>query len=143
MRETTGRRLNQIMSERNLKQVDILNLTKRFTHGNLKISKTDLSQYVNGKTEPRPDKLFILAKALEVNEAWLMGYDSRKERTPGKKTTMLESRSDSIPKTEQQLGLTDDEIMTLAAHRVGYEGNLTDEEIKQVKNALRIALEKD
>ena len=41
----------------------------------MKISKSDLSQYVSGKTEPRSDKLCILAKALNVSEQWLLGYD--------------------------------------------------------------------
>jgi len=82
MRVTTGHRLREIMKERKLKQVDILNLTNKHSRDGVKISKTDLSQYVNGKTEPRQDKLYILAEALDVNEAWLMGYDVDKARIP-------------------------------------------------------------
>ncbi|CDO03136.1 bifunctional HTH-domain containing protein/aminotransferase [Oceanobacillus picturae] len=80
MKVTTGARLKQIMSERNLKQVDILNLAEKYFKDGVKISKTDLSQYVNGKTEPRQEKLYILAEALDVSEAWLMGYDIDRER---------------------------------------------------------------
>lgn len=81
MKVSTGVRLRQYMSENNLKQVDILRLSKRFyDQTGVKITKTDLSQYIHDKSEPRQDKLFVLAQALNVNEAWLMGYDVSKER---------------------------------------------------------------
>nr|DAY75057.1 MAG TPA: bifunctional HTH-domain containing protein/aminotransferase [Caudoviricetes sp.] len=64
------------MSERNLKQVDILRLAAPYCKkNNIKLNRNDLSQYVNGKVEPRKSKLYILGQALKVNEAWLMGYD--------------------------------------------------------------------
>lgn len=75
-KETTSNRLRKIMSERNLRQVDILNLAVPYCEKyNVKLNKSDLSQYCSGKTEPNQDKLFILGEALNVNEAWLMGYD--------------------------------------------------------------------
>ena len=73
---TTSDRLKQIMSERNLKQVDILEACKPFcAKYSVSLKKNDLSQYVSGKVEPRQDKLSILGMALGVNEVWLMGYD--------------------------------------------------------------------
>ena len=64
------------MNERNLKQVDILRLAAPYCKkSNIKLNRNDLSQYVNGKVEPRKSKLYILGQALKVNEAWLMGYD--------------------------------------------------------------------
>lgn len=39
------------------------------------MNKSDISQYVSGKVEPNQDKLYILSNALNVREAWLMGYD--------------------------------------------------------------------
>lgn len=79
MKKTTAERLKQIMKEENLKQVDILERSKKFCkiHGT-KLTKTDLSQYVSGKVEPRQDKLCILALSLNVNEAWLMGFEVSK-----------------------------------------------------------------
>lgn len=72
----TAERLLQLMSERNLKQVDILRLAAPYCKkNNIKLNRNDLSQYVNGKVEPRKSKLYILGQALKVNEAWLMGYD--------------------------------------------------------------------
>ena len=64
------------MNERNIKQVDILIKAEPFCKKyNVKLNKNDLSQYVNGKVEPGQQKLSILGMALNVNEAWLMGYD--------------------------------------------------------------------
>lgn len=73
---TTSERLKQIMEERNLRQVDILNLCKPYCEKyNIPLRKNDISQYVNGKHEPDQNKLTILAKGLKVCEVWLMGYD--------------------------------------------------------------------
>lgn len=75
-KQTIADRLNQIMSERNLKQVDILELCQPYCKKfNVKLNKNDLSQYVSGKVVPKQDKLSILSMALDVNEVWLMGYN--------------------------------------------------------------------
>lgn len=73
---TTADRLKQIMSERGLKQVDILEACKPYCERyRVQLKKNDLSQYVSGKVEPKQDKLSILGMALNVNEVWLMGYN--------------------------------------------------------------------
>lgn len=80
---TVGARLRQIMAERNLKQVDILNKTLPYqVEYNVRLGKNDLSQYVNDKVEPNQDRIYILAKALDVTEPWLMGFDVPRERVP-------------------------------------------------------------
>ncbi len=77
----TSERLKQLMKERNLKQVDILNLSLPFcSKYNVKMNKSDISQYVSGKVEPSQDKLVVLGMALNVTEAWLMGFDVPSER---------------------------------------------------------------
>ena len=73
-RDSVGSRLKIIMDQRKLKQIDVLNLAKPFFTNGIKISKTDLSQYVNNKTEPRSDQLNILSLALNVQPQWLLGY---------------------------------------------------------------------
>lgn len=73
---STSERLLQIMQARNLKQVDILRLAEPYCKkNNVKLNRNDLSQYVNGKVEPGQTKLYILGQALNVSEAWLMGFD--------------------------------------------------------------------
>ena len=53
LKETTSQRLRYLMSERNLKQVDILNLSKPYQKEfGIKLSKSTLSQYVNGIQSP-------------------------------------------------------------------------------------------
>ena len=44
-----------------------------------KISKSSLSEYLKGLYVPKQDKIFILAQALDVNPAWLMGFDAPME----------------------------------------------------------------
>lgn len=72
----TSMRLKEIMEKRGLKQIDILNSCRPYCKKyDVKLSKGLLSQYVNGSAAPGQDKLYILARALNVNEAWLMGFD--------------------------------------------------------------------
>lgn len=81
-KENTSIRLKQIMSDRNIRQADILELCKPYCQEyNVKLGRNDLSQYVSGKVEPGQKKLTVLGMALNVNEAWLMGFDVPMERT--------------------------------------------------------------
>ena len=97
---TTSQRLKQLMDERKIKQVDILIKAEPFCKKyGVKLNKNDLSQYVNGKVEPGQQKLSILGLALNVNEAWLMGYDVPQIRdiTFGNETVEeLSSKYDNI-----------------------------------------------
>ena len=44
------------------------------------MNKSDLSQYFSVKFEPSQDKLVILSIALNVSEAWLIGFDVPTQR---------------------------------------------------------------
>ena len=73
---TSPERINQIMKEKKLRQIDVLNLAKPFQQKyNIKFSKSHLSQYVNGKSNPDNEKIFLLSKVFGVTEAWLLGYN--------------------------------------------------------------------
>ena len=79
MKSTTSQRLAEIMKERNLRQVDILRKSEPFQKKlGVKMGKSALSQYLSGKSVPDQDKLVLLAQTLDVNEAWLMGFDAPK-----------------------------------------------------------------
>lgn len=85
---TTSQRLHQIMESRNLRQVDILEAARPYCQKyDVKLGRNDLSQYVTGKVEPGQEKLTILGLALNVSEAWLMGYDLPPERTQSTDTS--------------------------------------------------------
>ena len=73
---TSTERINQLMKEKRLRQIDVLNLAKPFQQKyNIKFSKSHLSQYVNGKSNPDNEKIFLLSKVFGVTEAWLLGYN--------------------------------------------------------------------
>jgi len=73
---TTSQRLQQLMDERGLRQVDILAAVEPFCREyDVKLEKNALSQYVAGKHQPDQHRLHVLAMALNVSEAWLMGYE--------------------------------------------------------------------
>ena len=104
-RAAVGDRLKEYMKEHNLKQVDIIEKTKPFSTSKLKITKTDLSQYVNNKTEPRSDKLHLLAKSLDVDEAWLLGFDKHAHKTSHHNSTSRDENE------SQQADLDDDDTI--------------------------------
>lgn len=79
----TRMRLRSLMEERGLRQTDILRAAEPFcAKFSVKLNKSDLSQYLSGKSEPGQDKLAVLSMALDVSEGWLMGYDVPAERLP-------------------------------------------------------------
>ena len=106
---TTSQRLNQIISERHIRQIDIIESAKPFSEKyGVKLNKNDLSQYVNGKNEPGQEKLTILGLALNVNEAWLMGYNVPMERDSQQAEQKTEpapesSETDPVEKIVKQL----------------------------------------
>jgi repressor LexA len=56
-----------------MKQADIVEATK--------IGKSSISTYLTGEYEPKQRNVYRIAKALNVNEAWLMGHDVPMEHT--------------------------------------------------------------
>lgn len=45
------------------------------------IPKSMISYYLSGRALPKADRVYKMACVLDVNEAWLMGYDVPKERS--------------------------------------------------------------
>lgn len=101
MKETTSFRLKRLMTERNLRQVDILEKAAPFcSKYGVKLNKSDLSQYITGKVVPGQDKLSILGHALNVSEAWLMGYDVPMGREQTASST-IPTGFESLPKMKK------------------------------------------
>ena len=69
---TLASRLSQALNIRRMKQSELCHIAK--------IPKSSLSQYLSGDYEPKQDRIYLIAKALNVSEAWLMGYDVHMER---------------------------------------------------------------
>lgn len=73
MKDSFASRMRKAMEIRDMKQADLVEITG--------LSKSAISQYYSGIYEPKQKALYKIAKALNVNEAWLMGYDVPMERT--------------------------------------------------------------
>lgn len=60
--------------------MDLRNLTQSELSEKAKIDKGQLSSYLSGKYKPRQKNIEAIAKTLNVDEAWLMGFDVPMER---------------------------------------------------------------
>lgn len=120
---TTSDRIKQIMSERNLKQVDILEMSKPFQKEfDIKLGKSALSQYVNGVQAPDDKKIFLLSKTLNVSEPWLMGYDVDRER---KEISEREAKEEILDLSE------------IATKTAAFDGHtLDDNDVELIKSLL-------
>lgn len=91
--ENTSTRLKKIMEIKNLKQVDLLELVKPYCEKyNVKMNKSDISQYLSNKTKPNQEKLAVLSMALGVTESWLMGFDVPMQREFSKQSITKEEK---------------------------------------------------
>ena len=71
--ELFASRLKESMNQQQMKPIDLLHLAEE---QNLKLGKSHISQYVNGKTMPRAEILQFLSDALHVDADWLSGRTS-------------------------------------------------------------------
>jgi len=76
-RVPVSERLREAMLEAGKKQADLARETG--------LDKGALSSYLSGKYEPKQKAIAALARALNVTEMWLWGYDVPKVRTPEQK----------------------------------------------------------
>lgn len=121
----TSDRLNQLMTERNWKQVDIINNSKKFQEKlGVQLGKSALSQYVNGVQAPDQKKLSLLALTFDVSEAWLMGYDVPRER-------------ESVVEKEY----TTSDLRKMAENAKTFDGKpLNEDDIEAIQNIIEIYL---
>lgn len=106
---TCADRVKEALHIRGMKQSDLCRLTG--------IPKSAISQYLSGAFEPKQDRIYLLSRALNVSEVWLMGLDVPMEREelqqkiPQDKQELTEGERvlldlfNRIPKEQQQLVL--------------------------------------
>ena len=70
-------RLKYAMELKKMKAIDVANSSG--------IPKNSISYYLSGRSVPKSDRIYILAKLLDVSEAWLMGFDVAMERSAEQK----------------------------------------------------------
>ena len=60
-------RLKLAMAKMNLRPIELSEKTN--------IPKSSISQYMSGYAKPNSERVYLISKALNVSEAWLMGFD--------------------------------------------------------------------
>lgn len=99
--ESCGRRIEKALNIRNIKQSQLSKLAN--------IPKSSLSLYIKGAYEPKQDKIYAMARVLDVSDMWLMGYDVPMERTSILTTNLTENEKAMldlfrlIPEKQQQV----------------------------------------
>ena len=73
LKEKCSVRLAKALAIRGMKQFELCEKTK--------IPKSAISQYLSGLFEPKQDRLYIIANALNVDPVWLMGFDVPMEKS--------------------------------------------------------------
>lgn len=72
------------IKERIKQGLEIREITQTQLAARANIDKGQLSSYISGKYKPRQNNIDAIASALNVSEAWLMGFDVPMERVSGK-----------------------------------------------------------
>lgn len=70
-------RLKKALDYKGVKPIDVCERTG--------IPKSAMSYYLSGRSEPKANRLYVIAKALDVSEAWLLGYDVPIDRSEDQK----------------------------------------------------------
>lgn len=70
---------------------------------------SSISQYMSGHVKPKQDRIYLICKALRINEAWLLGFDD----------VPMDVDIKRINKTT--IDLTDEEIDIIKGYRLSSE----------------------
>lgn len=111
MSETFSSRLAKAMALRDIKATDLSKITG--------IDKGSISHYIKGTYKAKDKSLEKLANALNVDVAWLMGYD----------VPMTKSDNNSVSNEDLKFAL--------------FGGEITDEQLNEVKNFAKFIKERD
>jgi transcriptional regulator with XRE-family HTH domain len=104
-KESCANRLRRALAVRGMRQSELCRITK--------IPKSAISQYLSGDFEPKQNRIYLIAKTLDVSETWLMGYDvpmERKNPSPTKEELsegekILLELFNRVPEDQQKLVL--------------------------------------
>ncbi len=90
-------RLKNALSERGMKQTELSERTG--------ISKSSISEWLNGRYEAKADKIVLIAKALNVNESYLIGLDVPMENEVeySSTKTILDNIFNKLEKPRQEI----------------------------------------
>lgn len=74
--KTISERLKEALKIRHMKAAELSRITG--------VDRGSISNYISGRYEPKQKAIYLMARALNINEAWLMGYDVDMFRAPDK-----------------------------------------------------------
>ncbi|WP_053983782.1 helix-turn-helix domain-containing protein [Niameybacter massiliensis] len=137
MKKTISERIREGLAIRGMKQADLVNKTG--------IGKSSISTYISGSYEPKQTNIYKIAKALDVNEAWLMGHDVKMDRdTSAQELNLTAAEQEHLKRyrTLDEKGqhtvdtvlymeynrCTNDYLMPIAAHN----DNINDEQLEKI-----------
>ncbi|MCI8641596.1 MAG: helix-turn-helix domain-containing protein [Clostridia bacterium] len=97
--ESFANRLSKALIIRNMKPIDLAKISG--------INKATISQYLSGRYKAKQNNIYILAKALNINEAWLMGFDTNIDRIPDNERTQIMTYTSTDDSMLPLLGIDD------------------------------------
>lgn len=120
-------RLKKALSVRNMKPIELSEKTG--------IPKSAISQYMSGYTKPKQDRVYLISKALDINEAWLLGFDvpMEKQNTNEPLTTISTENNEILKLIENTQKLT----KTINFLNTNKPINLNDTHIKEISKSLK------
>ena len=104
--ESCSQRIAKALAIKGMKQSELCKLAK--------VPKSSLSLYLSGAYEPKQDRIYDIARVLNVSEAWLMGYDvpmEKEKNSPSDKLQLTEGEQlllelfRQVPVDQQELVL--------------------------------------
>lgn len=125
-------RIKKALYIKGMKQSDLCRLTN--------IPKSALSQYISGAFEPKQDRIYLMAKALNVSEAWLMGLDVPMERQVKKASPSESNLSEGEKMWLELYHRLSPETRELMIHTMGGFDRLSKDKQKLALQMLRVAL---
>lgn len=131
--ETISARIKKALRIKGMKQADLCQITK--------IPKSSLSQYLSGDFEPKQDRIYLISKALNVSEAWLMGFDVPMERRDPQKVSPTASNISEGEQMWMELyHRLSSETRELLIHTMGGFDRLPKDKQQLALQMLRVAL---
>lgn len=124
---TTADKISEAMKLRDMRQADLVEKTG--------ISKGALSSYISGRYVPKQNNVYLIAKALDVSEAWLMGADVPMQRIESPTLTRRDTRDIEkiLEQTREQLTSQEDLM---------FDGDpASPEAIESILSAMQIGME--
>ena len=101
MENEFSQRLRQVLSDKKMTASELSRLSG--------VGKSDISNYLNCRYLPKQDKVYMLAKALEVNPGWLM--TGVEQASDASRVPIIVPNSEQFVKITQSMSVEDYETV--------------------------------